>query len=242
MLNEIVYPALIRLARAFPPGLNSRPNSFSVVNSLKDVASYNLNATIRSARTGQYWGRRWELSGEDSSQIQYENSLVFVRPETISFTKGANRLGNEACKNIEVGIASIPECDTCPQSRTDTEIELDNALVLNKITSELLMIAPYNVNIQPNLGGIGLSTYWLLPSEVSWLKVNGVVFPSLGKCDAYLSIKKTTDNFSSFDYGTDGTIITTAKLGVCWCDTTAIGYDFSVNEFKQAAYVGCTTC
>lgn len=242
MLNEIVYPAIIRLVRAFPQGLNSRPNSFSVVNSFKDIDSDNLNATIRSARTGQYWGRKWEASGEDSSQIQYENALVFVRPETISFIKGANRMGNEVCQGIEVGIASLPECDTCPQSRSDTEIETDNATVLNKITTELLQITPYNVNVPTNLGGIGVSMYWLMPSEVAWLKVNGVVFPALGKCDAYLSIKKTTDDFSSFDYGTTGAIITTAKLRVCWCDTTAIEYDFAINSFKEAAFTGCSTC
>ena len=59
---------------------------------------------------------------------------------------------------------------------------------------------------------------------------------------AFYLQKKVTDEFSSFTYGTAGMIIATAKLTVCWCDSTVVEYDFRSNNFNQAAYTGCETC
>lgn len=242
MLNVIIYPAIIRLVRAFPAGFNSRPNSFGVVSGFGDIDSDNLNASMRDGRIGHYWGRKWEASGRDSSQIQYENALVFVRPETISFERTAKQSPYKVCQNIEVGIASLPECEGCAHDRSDTEIEGDNAIVLNQITSELIALAPFNVDIPSTFGGIGESTYWLTPAEVAFLKENDVVFPTFKSCPATLVVTKTTNDFSSFDYGTSGMIITTAKVRVCWCSDVEVGYDFRINEFKSAAYTQCEAC
>lgn len=237
MLNEILYPALIRLTRAFPHGHRSRPNSFGVVTSFKDIDSDNLNLTVKSGVNGSYWGRRWEASGEDRANIGFENALLFIRPETIDFPDR-----KEMCQNLEIGIASLPECEGCQAARTDTEIEIDNAISLRAVVSEIIEIRPYRVNIPTSLGGVGLSTYWLTPSEVEWLKVKEVSFPNLRKCDEYLSVKQTVSTYQSFDYGTAGMIVTTTKLRVCWCSDAEVGYNFATTAFKQAAYTGCETC
>jgi hypothetical protein len=242
MLNEIIFPAAIRLARAFPAGFNSRPNSFGVINTLGDIDSDSLNASMRDGRIGRYWGRKWEASGKDSSQIQFENSLVFIRTEAITFSKEAKHASEKVCQRIEVAVASFPECEGCAYARSDSEIEIDNAVVLNKIVSELTHIAPFVVTIPTNLGGIGASTYWIMPSEKDWLETNGVIFPVFKSCPAYLSVSKTSNEFQSFTYGTAGMIITTAKLQVCWCDSTDIDFDFNINSFNEAAFSGCATC
>lgn len=242
MLNEIIFPAAIRLLRAFPPVFNSRPNSFGVINTLGDIDSDSLNASMRDGRIGTYWGRKWEASGKDSGQIKFENSLIFIRTETISFSKEAKHAGEKVCQRIEVAVASLPECEGCAMARSDSEIEIDNAIVLNKFVSELTHIAPYVVTIPTNLGGIGASTYWIMPSEKAWLEDNGVIFPVFKSCPAYLSVSKTSNDFASFTYGTAGMIITAAKLQVCWCDSTAVAFDYKINSFNQAAYTGCETC
>ncbi len=242
MLNEILYPAIIRLIRAFPAGYKSRPGSFGAVQTFGDIDSDNLNASIRDGRIGHYWGRKWEASGKDSSQIQYENALIFIRKEAISFPDVGKVVGNKICQRLEIGIASLPECEGCAYARSDNEIEVDNALVLNGVVTELIGIAPYLVNIPENLGGIGESTYWITPSEKAWLITQSVVFPTFKNCDAYLSIKKTTDEFSSFTYGTAGMIITTGKIQLCWCDSSAVEYDFRLNSFKAAAFTQCESC
>lgn len=237
MQYEILYPALIRIARAFPHGQRSRPNSFGVVTSFKDIDSDNLNLTVKAGISGSYWGRRWEASGEDRANIGFENSLLFVRSESIDFPGK-----KEICQNIEIGISSLPECEGCQNERTDTEIEIDNAITLRSVVSEIIEIKPYRVNIPTNLGGVGLSTYWLVPSEVAYLKANSVTFPNLLKCDDYLSIKQVNDTYQSFDYGTSGMIITVAKFRVCWCNESEVDFNFALNTFKQAAYTGCATC
>jgi len=242
MLNEIIFPAAIRIVRAFPAGFNSRPNSFGVINTLGDIDSDSLNASMRDGRIGRYWGRKWEASGKDSSQIQFENSLVFIRTEAITFSKEAKHASEKICQRIEVAVASLPECEGCAFARSDSEIEIDNAIVLNKIVSELTQILPFVVTIPTNLGGIGASTYWIMPSEKAWLETNGVVFPVFKSCPAYLSVAKTSNEFQSFTYGTAGMIITTAKLQVCWCDSTDIDFDFRINSFNEAAFTGCATC
>lgn len=242
MLNEIILPAAIRIVRAFPPDFNSRPNSFGVVSSFGDIDSDNLNASMRDGRISRYWGRKWEASGKSSDQIQFENALVFIRTEAISFSKEAKQAGEKVCQRIEIGVASLPECEGCAHARADTEIEIDNAIVLNKIVSELTHIKPYNVTIPTNLGGVGESTYWIVASEKAWLETNGVVFPTFMSCPAYLSVKKVTDELASFTYGTAGMIITTTKLSVCWCDSTVVEYDYAVNDFKAAAFTSCETC
>lgn len=242
MLNEIIYPALIRLVRAFPPGTKGRPNSFGVLASFKDIDSENLNASMRDGRIGRYWGRSWESGGKSSDMIKYENALVFVRPEAISFSREVKNANEKVCQRLEIGIASLPECENCAYARSDSEIEIDNSFVLNKILSEIILIAPYLVSIPENLNGNGLDTYWLVPSEVDWLIGKGVVFAQFKTNSAYLSVKKTTDEFSSFDYGSSGMLVTTGKIQVCWCDSTEFEFDYTVNNFKQAAYTGCETC
>jgi len=242
MLNEIIFPAAIRIVRAFPAGFNSRPNSFGVINTLGDIDSDSLNASMRDGRIGRYWGRKWEASGKDSSQIQFENSLVFIRTEAITFSKEAKHASEKICQRIEVAVASLPECEGCAFARSDSEIEIDNAIVLNKIVSELTQILPFVVTIPTNLGGIGASTYWIMPSEKAWLETNGVVFPVFKSCPDYLSVAKTSNEFQSFTYGTAGMIITTAKLQVCWCDSTNVDFNFALSSFNEAAYTGCETC
>lgn len=242
MLDQIIFPAAIRIVRAFPAGFNSRPNSFGVINTLGDIDSDSLNQSMRDGRIGRYWGRKWEASGKDSGQIQFENSLVFIRTEGITFSKEAKHASEKVCQRIEIAVASLPECEGCTFARSDSEIEIDNAVVLNKIVSELTHIAPFVVTIPTNLGGIGASTYWIMPSEKAWLETNGVIFPTFKSCPAYLSVTKTSNEFASFTYGTAGMIITTAKLQVCFCDSTDIDFDFRINDFKAAAYVGCETC
>ena len=242
MLNEIIFPALIRLVRAFPPGLNSRPNSFRVLSSYKDFDSANLNATAVDGREGRYWGRRWEAGGKSSENIQYENSLIFMRPETIALSKVARRAGEKVCRRFEIGIASLPECEGCAHARSDTEIETDNVIVLNEVVSEITQIKPFNVTIPVNLGGIGASTYWITPGEKAWLITNGVAFPTFNSCPAYLSVRKTTDDFTTEYYGTAGMLITTTKVVICWCEATVVAFNFGLNSFKQAAYTGCEAC
>jgi hypothetical protein len=242
MLDQIIFPAAIRIVRAFPAGFNSRPNSFGVINTLGDIDSDSLNQSMRDGRIGRYWGRKWEASGKDSGQIQFENSLVFIRTEGITFSKEAKHASEKVCQRIEIAVASLPECEGCTFTRSDSEIEIDNAVVLNKIVSELTRIAPFVVTIPTNLGGIGASTYWIMPSEKAWLETNGVIFPTFKSCPAYLSVTKTSNEFASFTYGTAGMIITTAKLQVCFCDSADIDFDFRINDFKAAAYVGCETC
>lgn len=242
MLSEILYPAIIRLIRAFPPGYASRPNSFGAVYTFKDIDSDNLNASMKDGRIGHYWGRKWEASGKDSSQIQYENALIFIRKESVTFSEVTKRLGTKICQGLEIGIASLPECEGCQTARSDNQIEIDNAVVLNEIVWELTRIEPFLLDIPTNLGGVGVSTYWLTPSEVAYLKTQGVIFPTFKNCTAFLSVKKTTDAFTSFEYGTAGMIITTTKLQVCWCESTNVAYNFAVNEFNQAAFTQCETC
>lgn len=242
MLNEIISPAIIRLVRAFPANFNSRPNSFGIINTLGDIDSSNLNASMRDGRIGNYWGRRWESGGKSSENIAYENGLVFIRTEAITFSKEAKHAAEKVCQRIEIAVASLPECEGCTFARSDSEIEVDNAIVLNKIVSELTHIAPYVVTIPTNLGGIGASTYWIMPSEKAWLESNGVIFPVFKSCPAYLSVSKTSNDFASFTYGTAGMIITTAKLQVCFCDSTEVVYDFRINSFNEAAFTGCSTC
>ena len=242
MLDQIIFPAAIRIIRAFPSVFNSRPNSFGVINTLGDIDSDSLNASMRDGHIGRYWGRKWEASGKDSGQIQFENSLLFIRTEAITFSREAKHAAEKVCQRIEIAVASLPECEGCTFARSDSEIEVDNAIVLNKIVSELTHIAPYVVTIPVELGGIGASTYWIMPSEKVWLEANGVIFPVFKSCPAYLSVSKTSDEFRSFTYGTAGMIITNAKLQVCFCDSTAVVYDFRINDFKAAAYVGCETC
>jgi len=242
MLTTIIYPAFIRLVRAFPHGHKSRPNSFGAVSSFKDVDSDNLNASMRDGRIGHYWGRKWEASGKDSSQIQYENALVFVRTEGITFSKEAKQAGEKVCQTVEIGIGSLPECEGCNGKRTDTEIEIDNAVTLNKIVSEITQIKPYLLNIPENIGGVGVSTYWITPAEKAWLITQSVIFPTFNNCNAFLSVKKVNDEFRSFDYGTAGMIITTTRLQICWCEATEVEYNFDLNDFKQAAYTDCQTC
>lgn len=242
MLNEIIYPAVVRLIRAFPPGFKSRPKSFGVVSTFGDIDSDNLNASMRDGRIGHYFGMKWEASGKDSSQIQFENALVFARKEGISFAEVNKKIGSKVCQSIEIGIGSLPECEGCASARSDNEIEVDNAIVLNAMLWEILRLEPFTVTIPESLGGVGLSTYWLMPSEITWLKTKGVIFPTFKNCTATLNITKTTPNFSSFTYGTAGMIITTARIQVCWCDSTQVGFNFALNDFKQAAYTGCETC
>lgn len=242
MLDQIILPATIRIIRAFPATFNSRPNSFGVINTLGDIDSESLNQSMRDGRIGRYWGRKWEASGKDSSQIQFENSLVFIRTEAITFSKEAKHAAEKVCQRIEIAVASLPECDGCTLARSDSEIEVDNAIVLNKIVSELTHIAPYVVTIPTNLGGIGASTYWIMPSEKTWLEANGVIFPVFKSCPAYLSVSKTSNDFASFTYGTAGMVITTAKLQICFCDSTEVVYDFRINSFNEAAFTGCSTC
>lgn len=237
MLAEIIYPALVRLARAFPSGFGSRPNSFAAIYSFGEIAIDNLAQTQREGGIGQYWGRRWEASGKDPSLIQYENSLLFLRKESIEFP-----LKSKVCHRVEIGIASLPDCEGCANSRSDIEIEIDNAKVLEAVVRQVSEIKPYNVNVPPNLGGVGLSTYWLMPAEVSWLKSNSVNFPNLGRCDAYLSVSRDGSELRSFNYGKDGMIVTAAKLEVCWCDSTVPEFSFAQTEFSQAAFTGCESC
>lgn len=242
MLTEIIYPAIIRLIRAFPTGYPSRPNSFGAVSTFKDIDSDNLNASMKDGRIGHYWGRKWEASGKDSSQIKFENALIFIRKEAITFSERSKKTGTKVCQSLEIGIGSLPECEGCVTARGDNQIEVDNALVLNEIVLQLSRIEPFVLDIPENLGGVGVSTYWLVPAEVEWLKLQGVIFPTFKNCTATLTVKKTTDQFTSFTYGTAGMIITTSKIQVCWCDSTEVQYNFGLNEFNQAAFTACETC
>lgn len=237
MLEQVIYPALLRLTRAFPLTTAGRLNSFGVVTSFKDIDADNLNATMQDGRIGYYWGRAWEASGERGRMIMFENALLFVRPETVSLPNT-----KEVCQIIEIGVASLPECEGCPGKRNDIQVEAGNAVMIQKILKEITEIAPYAVTIPTGIGGIGAATYWLTPGEVAWMKANAVVFPNLKKCDSYLSVKLDTENLASFDYGTSGMIITTSKVKVCWCEDETPVFNFTRTSFKEAAYAGCATC
>ena len=237
MLEQIIYPALLRLTRAFPLTAAGRLNSFGVVASFKDVDADNLNASMQDGRIGHYWGRAWEASGKQGNMVMFENALLFVRPEAFSLPDL-----REVCQVIEIGIASLPECEGCPGKRNDIQVETGNANILQKILKEITEIQPYLVTIPAGIGGVGLATYWLTPGEVAWMKTNAVVFPNLRKCDSYISVKINAETLASFPYGTSGMIVTTAKLKVCWCETETPVFDFRRTDFNQAAYSGCSTC
>lgn len=233
---------IISTVRSLAAGMmprRGRINSFAVIDAYRDIDSDSLNAAIREADNGWYWGRAWQAGGKNPEDICVEWALLFI--QLIDSALTGNDM-NRLCHRIRIGIASPRECDGCGY-RNDTQVELDNSAMLMSIVREMTNTFLYKaINIPTSIGGIGISNYWLTPSMALYYAGLGVTFPKFSSCVKAPVRKAGSLQFKSSMYGTKAIIVTTTEIEVCDCDMQETTYDYSITEYGTAGRVACETC